>query len=120
MPHPRWKPRDYCVQPDSFGRSEVSWAEPPRALAEWSKWQAARSQHELICRLRNVLGRRLDREQWDEKAAFRVSAPYSRLGLYAVITQTPYARVKELFSGRAPMRLEEFYAGTQLAPPPKG
>lgn len=108
MPNPRHQPRFDCLQPDSFGRSDVKWKTDADAIVR-SRIAASRTQHEIVVALREEMGRRLNRSAWDERDAARYSAPFSRVGLYSIIARTPYGRAKELWAGRVAMRLEEVY-----------
>lgn len=91
MPNPRYRPRDYCQDPQEFGRAGVAWLSP-RGQTENGLTQrsAAQLQHAFALLVRAAL----------KDQAMTVTA-------YAELTQQDPKRVSRLLSGEIVMRLED-------------
>ena len=91
VPNPRYRPRDYCQDPQKFGRAGVAWLSP-RGQSESGLTQrsAAQLQHAFALLVRAAL----------KDQAMTVTA-------YAELTRQDPKRVSRLLSGEIMMRLED-------------
>jgi hypothetical protein len=89
MTNPRYRPRDYCLEPELFGkRFELTWREAEER--DNAQLAAAQLQHEYACFIR----------KWTRDNG-------ESLTTYATRAKTKYDRLVKVLRGEAIMRLDD-------------
>ncbi|MGO4104679.1 hypothetical protein AB4Y63_12050 [Leifsonia sp. YAF41] len=111
MAEPRYEPREYCAEPEAFGKAAVLRWHPPKDERSFALTRAAQIQHSYAVRIRSrakaIAKGQVKPHKGFPLAAVPMKKAKAPLALLAEKMGTSYARLLRCLRGEVVMRLDD-------------